>query len=88
LLLEINVLGGLAGWMEYVIENRLRGRDAVPDFARVLRHVFVAHCRRHEAPPEMAFNMAMELATALLDSALLFKRHLAPEPETPDNTVC
>jgi len=80
-LLEVNLLGNVAAWIEYVIEEREHGRDAVPDFARNLRKVFVTHCRKHALDPSVAVGMAMELATAILDLALLFESRLGTGQE-------
>jgi len=74
--LELNILGSLAAWAEFVLEEKRHGRNRVPDFARDLRHIFIAHCRQQEIEPKVAVDIAMELATAILDLALAFQRHL------------
>ncbi|MCX7933833.1 MAG: hypothetical protein N3A66_01075, partial [Planctomycetota bacterium] len=66
-LIEINLLGSLSGWMEFVLAEQAAGRNAVPDFARHLKRVFLVHCRQHQIEPEIAVQMAIELATAIMD---------------------
>ncbi len=75
-LLEINLLGSLSGWVEFVLAEQAAGRNAVPDFARHLKRVFLVHCRQHKVDPDTAVRMAIELATAIMDLALSFRRHL------------
>ena len=75
-LVEVNVLGNLAGWIEFVLQEREAGRDTVPDFSRNLREIFISHCRKHEVDPKLAVDMAVELATAILDLALVFQTRL------------
>ena len=53
-LLEVNLLGNISGWMEFVLEERRAGRNMVPDFARHLRTSFLAHCREHQTSPNEA----------------------------------
>ncbi|MCC8190223.1 MAG: hypothetical protein LIP77_06235, partial [Planctomycetes bacterium] len=50
-LLEVNLLGNISGWMEFVLEERRNGRNVVSDFARHLRTAFLAHCRDHKTAP-------------------------------------
>ena len=76
-LLEVNLLGNVSGWMEYVLEERRHGRNMVPDFARHLRTAFLAHCREHKTTPEEALSMSIELATAIMDLALAFRRQFS-----------
>lgn len=73
-LLEVNLLGGVSGWMEYVLEERRYGKNLVPDFARHLRTAFFAHCREKQINPDEAVGMAIELATAIMDLACAFRR--------------
>lgn len=75
-LLEVNLFGSLSGWMQYVLEERQQGRDAVPDFARLLRRSFLAHCRDLEVDPQEALRMVLELANELMGLAGSFQRHL------------
>jgi hypothetical protein len=75
-LLEVNLVGSLASWIEFCIEQREQGQNRVPDFARSLRHIFISHCRKHDVDPKLAVGMAIELATAIIDLALAFQRHL------------
>ncbi len=76
-LLEVNMLGNISGWMEFVLEERRAGRNVVPDFARHLRTSFLAHCREHHTPPEEAIAMSIELATAIMELASSFRRQLS-----------
>jgi hypothetical protein len=80
-LLEVNLIGSLASWIEFCIEERENGQNRVPDFARSLRHIFISHCRKHEVEPKVAVEMAIELATAIIDLALAFQRHLGIEAQ-------
>lgn len=73
-LLEVNLLGNVSGWMEFVLEERRHGRNMVPDFARHLRMAFLAHCREHKTDPDEAVAMSIELATAIMDLACAFRR--------------
>lgn len=75
-LLEVNLFGSLSGWMDFLIAEHRAGRDAVPSFARHLKHAFLAHCREHTTPPEDAVRIALELANAIMDIAIAFRRHL------------
>ena len=75
-LLEVNLFGSLSGWMEFVLDERLAGRNAVPDFARHLQRAFLSHCRQYQIEPEIAVGMAVELATSIMDLALSFRKHL------------
>jgi hypothetical protein len=88
-LLEVNMLGNISGWMEYVLEERRGGKNAVPDFARHLRTAFFAHCREHNTTPDEAVAMAIELATAIMELAGSFRRQFSiasgsTEAETPE----
>lgn len=76
-LLEVNMLGNISGWMEFVLEERCAGRNVVPDFARHLRTAFFAHCREHRTSPDVAVEMAIELATAIMDLAASFRRQFS-----------
>ena len=76
-LLEVNLLGNISSWMEYVLEERFAGRNMVPDFARHLRFAFLAHCRERKVDPNEAVNMSIELATAIMDMACTFRRQLS-----------
>ena len=76
-LLEVNLLGNVSGWMEFVLEERHHGRNMVPDFARHLRTAFLAHCREHKTDPDEAVGMSIELATAIMDLACAFRRQLS-----------
>ncbi len=76
-LLEVNMLGNISGWMEYVLEEKREGKNAVPDFARHLRTAFFAHCREHKTTPDEAVGMAIELATAIMDLAASFRRQFS-----------
>ncbi len=76
-LLEVNLLGNLSGWMEFVLEERRHGRNMVPDFARHLRTAFLAHCREHKTAPDEAVSMSIELATAIMDLACAFRRQFS-----------
>lgn len=73
-LLEVNLLGGISGWMEFVLEERRHGRNMVPDFARHLRTAFFAHCRENKTDPAEAVAMSIELATAIMELACAFRR--------------
>lgn len=73
-LLEVNLLGNVSGWMEFVLEERRHGRNMVPDFARHLRTAFLAHCREQKTDPDEAVGMSLELATAIMDLACAFRR--------------
>ncbi len=75
-LLEVNTIGSLAAWIELVIEERELGHNRIPDFARNLQHIFIMHCRKHEVEAQAAFDMAIELSGAILDTALAYQRHL------------
>ena len=75
-LLEVNLFGSLSGWMEFILDERVAGRDAVPDFARHLRRAFLSHCRQRQIEPDTAVRMAIELATSIMDLALSFRKHL------------
>lgn len=76
-LLEVNLLGSVSGWMEYVLEERRHGRNKVPDFARHMRTAFFAHCREHKIGPDEAVAMSIELATAIMDLACAFRRQFS-----------
>ncbi len=76
-LLEVNLLGNVSGWMEFVLEERRLGRNMVPDFARHLRTAFLAHCREHKTDPDEAVGMSIELATAIMELACAFRRQLS-----------
>jgi hypothetical protein len=76
-LLEVNLLGGISGWMEFALEERREGRNVVPDFARHLRNSFLAHCREHKTAPDEAIAMSIELATAIMDLASSFRRQFS-----------
>jgi len=76
LLVEINLFNNLAAWIEYVVQQRQAGKNRVPDFARNLRHEFISQCRQQQLEPAVAVSMAINLATALMDIALTFQRHL------------
>ena len=76
-LLEVNMLGNVSGWMEFVLEERRHGRNMVPDFARHLRTSFLAHCREHKTDPDEAIAMSIELATAIMDLACAFRRQFS-----------
>ncbi|MCL2001489.1 MAG: hypothetical protein FWG74_08655 [Planctomycetes bacterium] len=76
-LLEVNLLGNLSGWMEFILEERRQGRNMVPDFARHLRTAFLAHCREHKTDPNEAISMSVELATAIMDLACAFRRQFS-----------
>lgn len=76
-LLEVNLLGNVSGWMEFVLEERRLGRNMVPDFARHLRTAFLAHCREHKTDPDEAVAMSIELATAIMELACAFRRQFS-----------
>lgn len=76
-LLEVNLLGNVSGWMEFVLEERRLGRNVIPDFARHLRTVFLAHCREHKINPAEAVSMSLELAAAIMDLACAFRRQFS-----------
>lgn len=76
-LLEVNMLGNVSGWMEFVLEERRHGRNMIPDFARHLRTSFLAHCREHKTDPDEAVAMSIELATAIMDLACAFRRQFS-----------
>ena len=76
-LLEVNLLGSVSGWMEFVLEERRNGRNVVPDFARHLRTSFFAHCREHKVDPDEAIAMSIELATAIMELACAFRRQFS-----------
>jgi hypothetical protein len=76
-LLEVNLLGNISGWMEYVLEERRFGRNMVPDFARHLRTAFLAHCREHKTDPEEAIAMSVQLATSIMELACAFRRQFS-----------
>jgi hypothetical protein len=80
-LLLANLFGSLSGWMEFLLTEKAAGRDAVPDFARLLRRAFLSHCRQHDMPAEEAISMAVELASVIMDLAIGFRRHLSLEEE-------
>lgn len=75
-LLEVNFLGSLSGWMEFALDEKLAGRDVVPDFARHLRRGFISHAREHDVQPEMAIAMAIELSSSIMNLACDFQRHM------------
>ncbi len=92
-LLEVNLLGNLSGWMEFVLEERRQGRNMVPDFARHLRTAFLAHCREHKTDPDEAVSMSVELATAIMDLACAFRRQFSigtsgPSIQEPVAAMC
>ncbi len=76
-LLEVNMLGNISGWMEFALEERKAGRNVIPDFARHLRTSFLAHCREHHTPPDVAIAMSIELATAIMELASSFRRQFS-----------
>ncbi len=76
-LLEVNLLGSISGWMEFALEERKKGSNVVPDFARHLRTSFLAHCREHKTSPEEAVAMSIELASAIMDLASSFRRQFS-----------
>ena len=76
-LLEVNLLGNISGWMEFVLEERRHGHNVVSDFARHLRTAFLAHCREHKPDPDEAVGMSIELATAIMDLACAFRRQFS-----------
>ncbi len=75
-LLEVNLTGSLSGWMEFVLEERALGRNAVPDFARFLRRAFISHCREHKVDAATAITMAVELAGGIMGVAASVEKHL------------
>ena len=75
-MLEVNLFGSLSRWMEFLLEEPAKGRDAVPDFARHLRRAFLAHCREHGVSPEVASNMVVELANSFMDLAVTYRKRL------------
>lgn len=75
-LLEVNLLGGISGWMEFVLQERQEGRDRIPDFVRHLRTAFFSHCREHKIDPDEAVKMSLELASAIMEMACAFRRQL------------
>ncbi|MDR1611864.1 MAG: hypothetical protein LBT97_03660 [Planctomycetota bacterium] len=76
-LLEVNLLGNLSGWMEYILEERARQHNVIPDFARHLRTAFLAHCRERHTTPDEAIGLAIELATAIMELACAFRRQFS-----------
>lgn len=76
-LFEVNLLGNLSGWIEFILEERSHGRNVIPDFARHLRTAFLAHCREHKADPDEAVAMPIELATAIMEMACAFRRQFS-----------
>jgi len=80
-LLEVNLFGSLSGWMEFMLAERLQGRDAVPDFARHLRRAFLSHCREQAIEPDAAIQMVVELANTFMDLAVGFRRRLNLEDD-------
>ncbi|MCC8181127.1 MAG: hypothetical protein LIP23_09500 [Planctomycetes bacterium] len=74
---EGNLLGSVSVCREYLREERRRGHNSGPDFARQLRTAFLAHCREHQTLPEEAVSMSIELATAIMDLALAFRRQFS-----------
>jgi hypothetical protein len=76
-LLEVNLLGNISGWIEFMLEERRLGRNMVPDFARHLRTAFLAHCREHKFDLAEASAMPVELAAAILELACAFRRQLS-----------
>ncbi|MDR1533694.1 MAG: hypothetical protein LBU64_01145 [Planctomycetota bacterium] len=76
-LLEVNLLGNLSGWMEFILEERRLGRNLIPDFARHLRTAFLAHCREHKTDPEDSLTMSVELATSIMELACAFRRQFS-----------
>ncbi len=76
-LLEVNLLGGISGWMEFALEERKVNHNVVPDFARHLRNAFLAHCREQQADLNDAVAMSIELATAIMGLACAFRRQFS-----------
>lgn len=76
-LLEVNLLGNLSGWMEFILQERIEGRNFIPDFARHLRTAFLEHCREHKTVPDDAVAMSIELATAIMELACAFRRQFS-----------
>lgn len=76
-LLEVNLLGNISGWMEFALEERARGHNVIPDFARHLRTSFLAHCREKQTTPDEAVNMSIELASSIMELAASFRRQFA-----------
>ena len=81
-MLEVNLLGSLNGWMDFVLQEKAKGEDAVPDFARHLKRAFLSHCRARGTGPQEAFDMACRLASALMDVAAGFQKHMDLESES------
>jgi hypothetical protein len=75
-LLAVNLFGSLSGWMEFILDERNKGRDAVPDFARHMRRAFLSHCREHAIEPSDAIRMVVELANTFMDLAVGFRNRL------------
>ncbi len=75
-LMEVNLFGSLSGWLEFILEERTAGRDAVPDFARHLRRAFLAHCRDYKVEPDVAIQMVVELANTFMDLAISYRKRL------------
>ena len=65
-LMEVNLFGSLSGWIEFILEEREAGRDAVPDFAHHLRRAFLVHCRDYKVEPDAAIQMVVELANTFM----------------------
>ncbi|MDR0361315.1 MAG: hypothetical protein LBJ46_01290 [Planctomycetota bacterium] len=76
-LLEVNLMGNLSGWMEFILEERMHQHNVIPDFVRHLRTAFLAHCRERHTSPDEAVGLAIELATAIMELACAFRRQFS-----------
>ena len=72
--LELNIMGSLGGWVDFLLAERMAGRDRVNDFARHLRHAFMAHCEQHKIDTQTAVLLNLRMANAILGAS-------TPDPE-------
>lgn len=67
--LELNLMGSLGGWVDFLISERVAGRDRIQDFARHLRRAFLAHCEQHEIDSATATLLTVRMANAILGAS-------------------
>ncbi|MBF0406032.1 MAG: cyclic nucleotide-binding domain-containing protein [Candidatus Riflebacteria bacterium] len=65
-MLELNILGSFAGWIDFIICEKKAGRDRLNDFARHLKLAFDSHCKKHTLSKQHALEITAGLANAVL----------------------
>ncbi len=67
--LELNLMGSLGGWVDFLLAERVAGRDRMQDFARHLRRAFLAHCEQHKIDSATATLLTVRMADAILSAS-------------------